>query len=77
MEWSTEATGASYVNQSKLEPGTRVKYWGNAAKGRYYGQEFTVQWANVCNCKHQTYSIVNDQGNEVSQALHTSLTVVE
>lgn len=62
---------------TKYEPGTVVKYWGNAANGKYYGTEFTVQWANECGCKHQTYSIINSNGNQLSQAMHESLTVVE
>lgn len=60
-----------------IPPGTRVTYWGNAANNKYYGTEFTVDWANECGCKHQTYSITNDTGNNLSQALGTSLRVVE
>jgi len=60
-----------------LPAGTRVKYWGNAAGGKYYGTEFTVEYANVCGCRHQTYSIINDEGKQLSQALGDSLTVVE
>lgn len=60
-----------------LPAGTRVKYWGNASQGAYYGTEFVVQWANECGCKHQTYSIINSEGKEFSQALGDNLTVVE
>jgi hypothetical protein len=60
-----------------IQPGTRVIYWGNAAGGKYYGTEFTVDWANECGCKHQTYSITNSEGKNLSQALATSIRVVE
>lgn len=60
-----------------LTPGTKVKYWGNAAGGKYYGTVFTVDWANDCGCKHQTYSITNAEGKNFSQALGDNLTVVD
>lgn len=60
-----------------IPAGTRVKYWGQAVGGKYYGTEFTVQWANECGCKHQTYSIINDEGKQLSQALGEFLRVVE
>lgn len=59
-------------------PGTLVTYWGNAANGKYYGQQFTIMWANECGCRHQTYSIRQVEGESVlSQALADSLRVVE
>lgn len=62
---------------AKFIAGQRVKYWGNAVGGKYYGTEFTVQWANECGCKHQTYSIINAIGKQLSQALEDSLTAIE
>lgn len=52
-------------------------YWGNAANNKYYGTEFTVEWANECGCKHQTYAIINADGKQLSQALGDSLRVIE
>lgn len=63
------------MSDSVIPAGTLVKYWGQAAGGKYYGTLFTVQWANVCGCKHQTYSIINADGNVLSQALGDFLRV--
>ncbi len=65
------------VNYFAFPPGQRVTYWGQVAGGKYYGTEFTIQWANECGCKHQTYSIINDEGNVLSKALGDFLRVVE
>lgn len=59
-----------------FQPGDRVTYWGNAVGGKYYGTVFTIQWKNDCGCRHVTYSIINDDGKILSQALSDSLRVV-
>ncbi len=38
-------------------PGTPVTYWGQARQNSLYGADGVVDWANVCNCAHQTYAV--------------------
>lgn len=59
--------------------GTRVKYWGQAGGGKYYGKEMTVLWPNVCGCKHQTYAVqvTEPDVRVLEQVLETSITPVE
>lgn len=56
--------------------GTRVHYWGHVKNNQYYGQEFTVMWANKCNCRHQTYTLKHEDGFELSKALRDSFTLI-
>lgn len=62
---------------ARFRAGQRVKYWGQAGGGKYYGTEFIIQWVNVCGCAHQTYAIANTDGYQLSQALEAGLTLVE
>jgi len=41
----------------RYSAGDQLRYWGYARSGKLYGACVYVAYANVCNCKHQTYAI--------------------
>ena len=65
--------------REKVPQGTPVTYWGKAKSNSLYGTHMTVKWANVCNCKHQTYALQYTDAEGVirtlEQVLETSFTV--